>query len=507
MSRLHLLLLAGVLSAAGLALAGYKVAVLGFPLTPDAEVDIWTVQARFTVDARRGPVRAVLQVPQEPPGFTLLDENFISRGYGLTVREEPDGRAAVWTIREAAGRQTLYYRAVVVPAGEWDEPLAPAPEPPAPPQLEEPHRTAVESLVTEVHRRSADAASFTAELLRRLNDPMPREDAALLLERGRGVGEVALLARTVLAAAGIPARVVYGLTLEDRERYATFEPRLEVWSGRRWLAFHPRTGDQRVSPRFFIWWRGERPLIDITGAANPEVQVSVWQNAADALAIAERRADLRSSRVVEFSILSLPVDAQAVYSIMLLLPVGALIIVVLRNVVGVKTFGTFMPVLVALAFRETRLLMGLVLFTLVLTLGLVVRFYLERLRLLLVPRLSAVLITIVMLMAGISVLAHRLGLETGLSVALFPLVILTMAVERMSIVWEERGAAAAIQEGTGTLVVAALAYVVMFVDLLEHLVLVFPELLLLVLAATLLLGRYRGYRLLELFRFRELAKP
>jgi len=36
---------------------------------------------------------------------------------------------------------------------------------------------------------------------------------------------------------------------------------------------------------------------------------------------------------------------------------------------------------------------------------------------------------------------------------------------------------------------------------------VFPELLLVVLAATLLLGRYTGYRLFELWRFRELARP
>ena len=51
---------------------------------------------------------------------------------------------------------------------------------------------------------------------------------------------------------------------------------------------------------------------------------------------------------------------------------------------------------------------------------------------------------------------------------------------------------------------AALAYLVMSLELVEHLVFVFPELLLLLLAATLLLGRYSGYRLVELIRFRVL---
>jgi hypothetical protein len=42
--------------------------------------------------------------------------------------------------------------------------------------------------------------------------------------------------------------------------------------------------------------------------------------------------------------------------------------------------------------------------------------------------------------------------------------------------------------------------------LFSHLVFVFPELLLIVLAANLLLGRYTGYRLTELWRFRTALK-
>ena len=47
----------------------------------------------------------------------------------------------------------------------------------------------------------------------------------------------------------------------------------------------------------------------------------------------------------------------------------------------------------------------------------------------------------------------------------------------------------------------------MEIDVLKHLFFVFPELLLWVLAICLLLGRYSGYRLLELVRFKSLAAP
>jgi hypothetical protein len=191
----------------------------------------------------------------------------------------------------------------------------------------------------------------------------------------------------------------------------------------------------------------------------------------------------------------------------LLVPIGALIMVLMRNVVGFPSFGTFMPVLIALAFRETGLLAGLVMFSIVVAVGLSLRFYLAKLHLLLVPRLTAVLIIVVLLMVLMSLMSHRLGWEVGLSIGLFPMVILAMIIERMSIVWEERGPADALKESGGSALIAALAFYVMTLPQIQHLMFVFPELVLTLLGLTILLGRYSGYRISELIRFRVLAKP
>jgi len=210
--------------------------------------------------------------------------------------------------------------------------------------------------------------------------------------------------------------------------------------------------------------------------------------------------------VTDFSLLSLPLQTQNVYRILLLVPLGAFVMVVLRNMVGIKTFGTFMPILIALAFRETELLWGLMLFTLLVALALGVRLYLETLKLLLVPRLAAVLIIVILLMAGVSIISQKLGLERGLSIALFPMVILTLTIERMSMVWEEEGPGEAMLQGIGTLAVAVIGYLVMTNALLGYLVFNFPELLLVLLAVTLVAGRYTGYRLVEFWRFRSFLK-
>jgi hypothetical protein len=130
---------------------------------------------------------------------------------------------------------------------------------------------------------------------------------------------------------------------------------------------------------------------------------------------------------------------------------------------------------------------------------------LNRLHLLLVARLSAVLTLIVIIMLGISLLSSELGTVQGFSIALFPIVILTMTIERMSITWDESGALEAFKEGLGSLLVAVIGYLVMNNDQLQYLMFVFPELLLALLAITLMIGSYTGYRLNELFRFRDLA--
>ncbi|MDX1580851.1 MAG: 7TM domain-containing protein, partial [Alphaproteobacteria bacterium] len=183
-----------------------------------------------------------------------------------------------------------------------------------------------------------------------------------------------------------------------------------------------------------------------------------------------------------------------------------LILVFLRQFIGVTTFGPFLPVLLGLAFREPGLAWGLALFAFVLAAGLGFRFYFEKLQLHLVPRLAAVLVIVVLVMTALSVITERFQLGLGLSVALFPIVILTMTIERMSITWEEMGAADALKQALGSFLVAALAHAAMTIYLMEHLFFTFPELLLVILGIILMCGRYTGPRLVEIYRFRDLMK-
>ncbi len=506
MSRRHLYILATVLCLAGLLPFLYKTVVLGFPVFPAERAETWRVELRAGFQAQGAPATLTLRLPRNSDAFTILNENYISPGYGLRTDAQGDDRVAIFSIRRAQGEQVIYFSATVHATGGQERPVR-APEP----RSDEPTYTGAKlvagrSLVRAVERQSADTATMVPLLVNRLWRGQPGGPATLLVGAQPTALGVARAAVRLLAIANVHSRIVNGLALEPQRTRARFAQWLEVYDKGAWHPYDIRDGKPGRPAQHLPWWRGDEPLAGVSGGTNLHTTLSVSHTFGFQLQSAIERARVGHRAMIEYSTLGLPVNTQFVYRVLLTVPLGILLLVFLRNVIGVRTFGTFMPVLIGLAFRETELAWGLLLFSMVLAVGLGVRFYMETLRLLLVPRLGAVVIVVILIMAALSIVSHRLGFDRGLSVALFPIVILAMTIERMSIVWEELGPAESIRQAAGSLTVAALAHIVMTVPFLQHLVFVYPELLLIVLAATMLLGRYTGYRLTELPRFRAILE-
>lgn len=515
MKNLHVKLLALTLLLFASGLIFYKLTSLGLPLFPSEEIEVWSIEARLAFKPKGGPVKVRFTLPKSTPGYVIADENYVSGNYGLAVQEDENNRVAKWAVRRAKGEQVLYYHLQL--ARNDDENSAEQEESPANkagekvrfpkiPEYSEGIATAVNALLKEVRQKSADIETFTRELLFRFNSKSPDENVQMLLSAAKTKGARVNLMREVLAGARVPSRTIHVLLLREGVRHGKLMPWLQVHNGEQWLSFNPNNSDSKLPANALIWQVGDKAIFKVKGGKKASFDFSISRHTQEPLRLAEKRARKMDSRAMEFSLFSLPVETQNVYRILLMVPLGAFLIVLLRNLIGIKTFGTFMPILIALAFRETDLLWGIALFTLIVALGLVIRFYLEYLQLLLVPRLAAVLIIVILLMTTVTVFSYKLGFEHGLSVALFPMVILAMTIERMSLVWEEHGPAEAIQQGIGSLAVAALGFLVMSNIILNHMIFVFPEILLIILAFTLLLGRYTGYRLVELWRFRAELK-
>jgi len=206
------------------------------------------------------------------------------------------------------------------------------------------------------------------------------------------------------------------------------------------------------------------------------------------------------------SLYKLPLRTQKALRLLLLLPLGALVVAVFRNFIGLRTFGTFMPVLMGVALRETSLPIGISMLAIVLTLGVVTRRFLDGLRLLVVPRISFLLCVTILCVVGLALAGDGFGTRDFFAGVVFPIIVLTMVIERFSLVMAEEGVSEALRRTFHSLLIAVTVYPLFRSTRAEHLMFGFPELVLVVMGLLVFIGGYMGFRVTDLMRFGLLTK-
>jgi hypothetical protein len=503
--NLHLKVLITLLVTLGILVTAYQIFILGIPVTTDETDYLWNVDAKVEFQANpREPVKLQMFVPPLNQDYVSLNESFISNNYGVGINRADGNRKVTWSARRVSGNQTLYYRLVLTKRYSGEKPKAKGPIFRESIAVEGAEKIAAEALLAPIRQHSADVETFITEAIQRVNNGND-DNVKLLFAGDDSIGNKARIIELLLSIAHVPMERVHTIRLVA-DQPQTPELWLRSFDGKDWLYFSPQTGEQGLPSDRMIWWTGDEPLVNLEGGKKPKVTFSLNNSEMNAIQLAKRTDANTDVNFLEYSLYGLPLQTQQTYQILIVLPLGVLLILILRNLGGLQTLGTFTPVLIALAFRETQLGFGIMLFTVITALGLSLRSYLEHLKLQMLPRLSVVLTFVVILIAVISLFSHKLGLERGLSVALFPMVILTMTIERLSITWEERGGGHAFKVAIGTMVAASLAYLLMSIPQVIYFMFTFPAVLLIMVGFMLAMGRYRGYRLTELFRFKAFLK-
>lgn len=503
----------------GLGLFGWKAGVHDMPLVPSESLGPWQVELRVHLrgDGRRGSVRALL--PMRSEGQVVFDERSSSDRMTFSIRDRDGERVGVWTGWIEDIHEIVYeFR---VQSFELHQPL-PEPVAPPPPSVRQ--------------RWAPPSASFPAsapeveELLAALNLPGVENpgariralyafvayevanvgtagtDALLTLAQREGSpeGKERLLV-TLLRAAGVPARNVVGLELRDGTL-----PQPVVWTeayaGGTWVPMSTTLDFFEMRPANLVeLGHGDEPLVEATGVR------------AVGHRFRSRREHLRPDEIANLmapdnrvlawlSLYRLPLATQSALRTLLLLPLGAFFVALFRNLVGVTTYGTFMPVLIAIALRGFGLMEGLLLVALVILFGVFGRLTLERLRLLMVPRLTILLSMVVLTVTVFALAAGDVGRAGLFAGVVLPMVILTMLIERISITIAEEGLPEALQRAAVSVLVAVAVYPVFRSDLAGHLVFAFPELVVVVMGLLVWVGGYTGYRISDLMRFRTLLE-
>lgn len=103
-------------------------------------------------------------------------------------------------------------------------------------------------------------------------------------------------------------------------------PFLQIYNGKRWLTFDPRTAEQGVPENLLLWRQGGADsLLDVVGGDDSQVSFSMLRQTVPALQLATLESNANGLSVLGFY--QLPIEEQSMFRMLLLLPpIGALIV-------------------------------------------------------------------------------------------------------------------------------------------------------------------------------------
>ena len=296
----------------------------------------------------------------------------------------------------------------------------------------------------------------------------------------------------------IPSRMIGGLILEETSK-KTSHAWVEILIEDTWVPFDALNGHYASLPAHYLeLYKGDYFLIKHTR-----------DMAFDYLYVINKERTNDYPVFAALNIWELMDEAgipKDMMKVLLLLPFGAFLVAIFKNVIGLKTYGVFLPVLISLSLLETGLAPGLVLFTLLIGVVALINFPLELWGIQYNSKIASMLIAVVVV-ALISIkILHFTGWLEASAPLFFPIIILTIVSERVARKIEEEGTKASIELYATTLIVTTLIYFVLSSETILDFVMTFPEVILSVAGLNLLLGKWIGLRVMEYYRFHRVKK-
>ena len=295
-------------------------------------------------------------------------------------------------------------------------------------------------------------------------------------------------------AQNIPARVVGGLILENISKRTSHLWATVYYQGN-WIPFDILNQHFAQLPANYVeLYTGDEFLIAHTKDIEFDYQFHIQRKYKTTI----QQASMGPALWPLINQTGLPLD---LLRDLLLLPIVAVIVAILRNVIGLKTFGTLLPALIALGLTNIDVGWGILAFITVIFVVALLHYPLEKMGLLHTPKLVIMMTVVVITLISLSLISvHQQWTALSMSL-LLPVVVLSITAERFAKTLVEEQLSEALKMLGYTFLVAGLCYPVFQSNLLMGLCLNFPEIYLVLLGIMIFLGRWIGMRVMEYQRF------
>jgi len=193
--------------------------------------------------------------------------------------------------------------------------------------------------------------------------------------------------------------------------------------------------------------------------------------------------------------------------LILLLPLVASVIAATRQLIGLRGFGIFLPASLSVVFVATGPIVGIIMFLIIVFVSTAARMILRRFKIKLqyLPRMALILWAVSVGVLSVLFLTPIFRFPGLTNVSIFAVLILALLTEDFIRIQLGKSVKTAIRLTYETIILSVISYLFLTYSPIQTLVLLNPEVyLLFILIFDVILGRYTGLRVMELWRFRKL---
>jgi hypothetical protein len=191
--------------------------------------------------------------------------------------------------------------------------------------------------------------------------------------------------------------------------------------------------------------------------------------------------------------------------LILLTPILATLVSLVRVVVGLPTLDMLVPITLAFAFVAVGVVVGLLILIAILCASFVSKILLSRMKIMFYPKRSLSMLLLAIFVFGALTLAYTLGFTQVLSLSIFPILILMLLGDSIVSVQLHKSAGETFIITGTTLIIGLFGYFLATNTATQDTLILYPELILLAIPVNIMIGRYFGLRLFEYFRFNTVS--
>lgn len=215
--------------------------------------------------------------------------------------------------------------------------------------------------------------------------------------------------------------------------------------------------------------------------------------------------------------------SSSILILILTLPIVATIVSFARHIIGLKTYGVYAPIALTYAYYELGIIgdsetsqvmqgikYGLFLTLIVFFSSALVHLITRQIRLHFVPKMSLVLIGVVISVFIVMSAGALLGKAGLISINVLSLLLIILVAEQFINIYANKNGKTAVSLGIQTVLLALVSYLLISWEAFQNFILNYPiYILLAAILINFLIGKWKGLRLSEIYRFWDIltSKP